>query len=213
MKIGSINPYSVYSNRQNPTFNGYYEVMREGAKTSVKNLEHAQRLFGDLMTEIDQDVQMTKTPFFNVIKTIFDKKGLKGLFGILTKPADQYAHTEGLLLKVKEDNVVPIVVNRGHVLDITSFSDKPHDIHLGFSAGIRKGFIEFSSDKKGNIFVERGYGDNYNYTGFYADTGTKKVEVESYAGGLLERTYYNKDGSKPFFKNWFLGGVAVEPIY
>lgn len=213
MKIGAINPYSVYSNRQNPSFNGYYEVMREGAKNSIKSLHEADLLFWDLIGEIDKDSKMIKEPIFNGLKKVIINDGLKGLFETITKKPGRYLMIDDMLELLKKEDVISVVRQKGHVLDITSYGRKPHDVRIGFSAGLRKGFIEFYTNKKGDIFVDRTYGDNFVSTGFYHDTGTKKVEVEAYGSSSPERTYYNKDGTKPFFKNWFLGGPAVEAIY
>ena len=89
------------------------------------------------------------------------------------------------------------------ILDIVNYSGSPEDMRIGFLSDKEKGGIEFYTDKKGDLFVEQTYDRNFLNRGFYSDTGSKKIEIESYAGGKPNRTYYNKDGSKPFFKNLF----------
>lgn len=213
MNVTAVNSVSVYSGNKPPSFNGYYEVVSNGAKSSIDNLKFAENLFGNLVSEIEWDPQIIKTQFFSVMKKLFLKRGLKGMFNVLAQTADSNLVIHDTMQKVRKDNIVSVASTKnGHLLDITSYSSKPYDVHLGFSSG-KKGYIEFYTNKKGEIFVERTYGDEYVNTGFYSDTGTKKVEIESFAGGSPEKTFYNRDGSKPFFKNWLWGGPAVEPIY
>ena len=213
MKIDAVNGLNVYSAKKNTYFTGYTEALKFEAKSPVKTLKNAEGLFGELINEISMDAQITKTPFFATIKNIFEERGLKGLFGILGKSTDSNISVENLIKKVREENAVSVAKEKGSILDIVSYGSKPHDVHVGFSAGLRKNYIEFYTNKKGDIFVEQTSGNDYINTGFYSDTGTKKLEIESYAGGKPDKTYYNKDGSKPFFKNWLFGGTPVEPIY
>ena len=214
MNVSSVNCFnSQVSCVKQPAFTGYYDVLKNGTKASVKTLKEAENLFGELISEIDKDVMITKTPFFDTIKNIFSERGLKGLFGILSQSTDSNCKVENLVKTVRNENIVQVAKQRGDVLDVTSYSSEPHDIHLGFGAGLKKGYIEFYADKKGNLFVDRTYGDDFISTGLYSDTGTKKVETISYGGGKPDTTYYNKDGTKPFFKNWLFGGTSVEPIF
>ena len=213
MKVFALNPVHSTNKKYTPSFNGYYEVLREGARSSVKNLNEADILIGNLIEEIEKDSNIAKEPFFYGIKKILVNDGLKGLFETITKKPGRYLIIEDILELAKKEDIIPIAKQRGRVLDITSYGSKPHDVHLDFAAGLRKGFIEFYTNKKGDIFVDRTYGDNFVSTGFYSDAGTKKVEVVAYGSTSPERTYYNKDGTKPFFKNWILGGTPVEPIY
>lgn len=214
MKVSALNTVNTGNNRKyNPSFNGYYEVLREGARTSVKNLKEADMLFGDLIKEIDNDAQIVKEPLFKTLKSIFNEGGLKGLFEEITKKSAPRLMIEDMLELVKKEEVISVARNKGHVFDVVSYGGKPKDVRLGFASGLKKGYIEFYTNKKGDIFVDRAYGDNFVSTGFYSDAGTKKVEVEAFGSSKPDKTYYNKDGSKPFFKNWFLGGTPVEPIY
>jgi len=214
MKVYALNSFnSRPNNNYAPNFNGYNEVLREGARTTVKSLKEAETLFGDLLTEINQDVMITKYPFFDAIKNIFDGRGLKGLFGILGNSSDSNIMVEKLIQTARKEEVVSVAKQRSSIFDLICYGKKPKDFHLGFCSGTKKSYIEFYSDKKGDIFVERTYGKDYVNTGFYSDTGTKKVEIVSYGDTAPDKTFYNKDGTKPFFKNWFLGGPAIEPIY
>ena len=214
MNVSSVNYFNSPINyTKQPAFTGYYDVLRNGARTSIKTLQEAEYLFGNLIIEIDKDAMITKTTFFDIIKKIFHKRGLNGLFEILSKSTDSNWTVENLVKTAKKENVVHIAKQRGDVLDVTSYSSEPYDIRLGFSAGLKKGHIDFYTDKHGNLFVDRTYGDDFVSTGLYSDTGTKKVETISYGGGKPDTTYYNKDGTKPFFKNWLFGGTSVEPIF
>lgn len=214
MKVYAFNSFNLRPyNNYTPNFQGYSEVLREGARTSVKSLKQAENLFGDLIGEINQDVMITKSPFFGAIKDIFTGRGLKGLFAVLGSSTDSSIMVDELIQSVRKENLVSIAKQRSSIFDVTCYGKKPYDVHLGFGAGLKKSYIEFYTNKKGDIFVDRTYGNNFVSTGFYPDSGTKKVEIEAYGNSSAERTFYNKDGSKPFFKNWFLGGTAVEPIY
>lgn len=215
MKISAIGNNVFYSNRTtySPNFTGYYDVVLNGTKDSVKNIDNVEYLFGELIKEIDKDVFINKSAFFEKIKQIFKVGGLKGIFETLKKTSNNDILIDKVVKKAKNQGVVPIADSHGSIMDIISYGGNEKDIRLGFSAGLKKGNIEFYVDKKGDLFMDRSYGKKFVSTGFYSDTGTKKVEVTSYAGGKPDKIYYNKDGSKPFFKNWLLGGTPVEGMY
>ena len=214
MKVNSINSsisagYKVTNN----SFTGYYDVLREGAQKPIADLKQAQYLFEDLIMEIELDNSIKKNQFFYTVKNLCANIRLRELFNKFIKSEQDNSLVRNLLDILKNKNIVSIANDKFSVFDIISLSGTPKDIHLGFGAGKRKGYIEFYTDKKGDVFVDRSYGKDFFTRGFYSDAGTKKVDISSYAGGSPEKTYYNKDGSKPFFKNLFLGGTPTEGIY
>lgn len=73
--------------------------------------------------------------------------------------------------------------------------------------------VELYLDKKGDLTVEQQHGETNVITHFHSLTGHKKLVIESYGDGKPESTYYNKDGTKAFWKNFFYGGVPTEGIY
>jgi hypothetical protein len=215
MKVSAIG-YNVYNQNkcQKPlNFTGYYDVILEGARTPIKNLDYAQYLFGNLINEIDKDVLIKKGRFFDGIKQIFKAKGLVECFKTLKFSSDNCFSMKDFAKSVENSEILPIASQHGSIMDIINYGKGLKNFHMGFCSGLKRGSIEFYTDKKGDLFVDQCYGSNFMSTGFYSDAGTKKVEVYSYAGVKPEKTFYNKDGSKPFFKNWFLGGTAVEAIY
>lgn len=215
MKVYTLNyPACSYANnRYQQNFNGYHDVIGKAMRTPVKDTKNAQEVFTDLINEIHNDKSINKTNFFKTVYDLFKQNGLIGLFSELKKAPNKDSYTECMLEYARKNNVLPLAKDENEIFDIVSYSGSADDIHLGFLAGKEKGGIEFYTDKKGDLFVEQTHDRNFLNTGFYSDTGTKKVEVTSYAGGKPDKTFYNKDGSKPFFKNWFLGGTPVEGIY
>lgn len=215
MRISGISNSNFLSGNKtvNNNFTGYYDILRDGAKHPVENLEHAENIFNNLIIEIDLDKLFLKNQFFDAIKNVCNNSGLRGLFSKFIKSDNENPVIGYIIDSLKNNNIISIANNKNSSFDIISLSGKSKDIHLGFSAGKRKGYIEFYTDKKGDFFVDRTYGKDFFSRGFYSDTGTKKVDISSYEGGSPEKTYYNKDGSKPFFKNLFLGGTPVEGVY
>ena len=214
MKVYGINPkFSANEKNKNYSFTGYYDILRETAKTPVKDLKHAQGIFNGLISGIETDNTIVKNQFFDAVKNLCNNTALKDIFNKLIKSEKENSAISYIMKSLRDFRIVSVANDNSSVLDIISLSGKSNDIRIGFGAGKRKGYIEFYTDKKGDVFVDRSYGKSFYSRGFYTETGTKKVDISIYEGGSPEKTYYNKDGSKPFFKNLFLGGTPTEGIY
>ena len=213
MKIFALNGLNISDRSAKPNFCGYYDAIKVAARTPVKDVKVAEDLFQKLITEIDSDKQIVKNQYFQPLKKLYEMVGLKGLFFALKGVSENDSLIGSMIKMVKNGDFVSAAKNHSSVLEVFSFSGKLKDIRIGFLAGSRKGHLEFYLDKKGDLFVDRSYDKELFSSGFYSDTGTKKIEIESYSGGKPDTTYYNKDGSKSFFKNWLWGGTPTEGIF
>ena len=216
MKVAALNYFNPAGNncsKNKPHFDGSYEVIVSKLKSPVTNYKQAQDVFGKLICEMGQDNTIRKTNFFDTIQTLFDEKGLKGLFSSLKNIGKKdNTYTGCMMHYVRENGILNLAKDEKGSLSLVNLSGNPQDIRFGFSAGPTVGGFEFYTDRQGDLFVEQIRPGNILSTGFYSDTGTKKIVLKT-NGFETERTYYNKDGSKPFFKNLFLGGVTVKGFY
>ena len=216
MKVSAISFYAFGpkdNKKYNPNFNGYYDVLATGMSMPMTKFKDAEEIFGKLIKEIEADKNIIKTNYFKPIVEVYENMGLPNLFKMLIKSYNSDEMVQRIVNYVRNWNILSLAKHEDSIFDVVSYSGKAKDIRLGFGAGKEKGGIEFFTDKKGDFFVEQSHNHDFFSTGFYSNTGTVKVEVKSSYGGLPERTYYNKDGSKPFLKNWLFGGTPVDGTF
>lgn len=203
----SCNPKQI--KKYDPKFNGYSEVINTAMSMPMTKSLDAEGIFGKLIKEIDIDKSIKKTNYFKPINDIFERIGFKNLLKVLTKGYKEDKTVEAITNYMKKWNALPLAKEDNDIFKLITYSGKIKDIRLSFNPIKETGGIEFFNDRKGRLFVEQNYKNNFFSTGFYSDTGTIKETIESFAGELPERTFYNKDGSKPFFLNFLFGGTPV----
>lgn len=139
--------------------------------------------------------------------------------------------------KITDDIQEPVIklVNwgrHGFWNNVFNRKNAPHDIRLIFSnketshgydfaeelvnkeENLSKLFsVELYLDKVGDVTVEQQYGERSLITHFYSLTGHKKLTVDSFSECKPDVTYFHKNGTKNFWKNFFIGGTPVEPIF
>ena len=203
-------------------FTGFEKTISDASRKTFKNDSEVEETFKQIFNAILKDSNIIKEASFNIIIDTYKQEGFRGLMNELWK-----AYTS--------DNFIPLInSSEGHILNLAQKDDKPvvelinygrhgfwnaindteyatRDVRLSFSYG--KNSIEFYLDKKGDCSLLQNYEKTSIYSGYYKSTGNKKFQTEHYSECRPETTYYNKDGSKAFFKNWFYGGPAIEPIF
>lgn len=101
--------------------------------------------------------------------------------------------------------------------NILNRKEAPNDIRLLFSNGAKtapkRKAVELCVNKKGDLMVSQQNNEYEVITTYYPLTGHRKSTVETYGECSPYRVYYNKDGTKAFWKNILSGGVQIEPIY
>ena len=231
MKIQSVLFMSESNNHKSQSINNskFVSLVQKpdsytftGAFKSFSHENSFEKPFDELLQIIINSNKYTKSEHFNDFLEVYNKKGLYGTLRTLWQatPIEKIAKTvskhpqETLILAKTNNQSVLEIFNWGkHGFFNSIFETKsaPNDVRLLFSKN--KTTLEFSLDKKGDLTVSRNVGDNFYTTTYYKETGTKKSETVQYGSFKPETTYYNKDGSKAFWKNFIYGGTPTEPIY
>jgi len=226
MKINALsNFYQAYSCNSNKTnnsaikqkniaFNGYKETLAGAITTEVKDTKTAKDLFDTLFKEVNEEPSIHRNPIFYEMEKVYKKSGFKGLLEELRQPKDD----NGIIaqtLNNKEENFIQAITQYGQPLfELFNFGrfghakNAPSDIRVIFRDQNQRGNIEFNLGKNLNLNVARCNEHGSIDTEYYTTTGTPKVVIKSEQGSQ-ERTFFNEDGSKPFFKNWLLGGSTT----
>ncbi len=203
-------------------FTGINDIIIKGAATTFNKDSELEKVFIQLMNEIKTDSKIIKFPDFIEIIKIFDQSGFRGVMNELWK-ANPTTQIMELVNKSEKDRLILATRNNKPIVElynlgkhgfwnaITDSQEAPRDMRLCF--GNNKTYMHFYLDKKGDCSLCQSIGDTTTYSAYYASTGNKKFETRHCESCAPETTYYNKDGTKAFFKNWFFGGPAIAPVY
>ena len=217
--------YNSANNSDSVSFKSMYsESLTALASKNYNNFSEAEMVFGKMLETIMNDLSINKSPFFDNIYSLYKQIGLKDLFNLLTSPRS-IKPIESIIKRSEElDSVVLAKSSEEPIFQLYNLGRKgffqneknPRDIRLCFVKEKKSSphsYLEYRTDKKNDLFLDQTYGKSYISTGFYSSNGAKKVETDIYDGGKPDTTFYNPDGTKPFFKNWFFGGTPTEGAY
>ena len=206
------------------SFGNFQTMVTEIADKKIKNLNGLEHSFNSLMKEIISDAKIEKTPYFSYLEAGFKESGFSGLLRNLRMPKST-PKINTLVEKSSENELVLAKLDGEPVLSLFNFGrygfweseSSTRDMRLIFSNAEKildkEARVEFTMNKKGQYSVFQRTGQNFIDTVYYPTTGNIRRETYCYAGGKPDTTYYNEDGSKAFFENWFYGGTPTEPIY
>ena len=205
------------------SFTGYASSLEAMAKAKLNRESHVENYFSKIADAIWADKSIAKSPILFEMHDMYKKRGLRGILLEFWKayPSKEFKdivakseENQVLKLAVKDNESIVKLVNwgrHGFWNGIFNNQEAPRDIRVVFAN--KKNSVELYVDKKGDLAVEQLHDKYHIFTCFHALTGHKKMTAEYYSEGKPYYTYYNKDGSKSFWKNFFNGGTPVEPIY
>lgn len=208
-----VNSKNVNNDSFNLSFKGYEKILQQSVNSILKNDIEAERTFTNLMSTLSAKTEIVKTPAFNDMSAAYSRNGFRGLLYELWKSETQphlkkFLNNETTDLVKDKDGALFQVVH----LDTFGFGNNaPNEVKLVFSNPKNKTSIQYGLNKKSELEVWQTGKEQTVYTKFHLETGNRKCVVEQSKYGNPETTYYNKDGSKAFFKNLFRGGVAIVP--
>ena len=198
------------------SFCGYGTVIKKVATTIYKTDSEVENAFIKLFNTIKEDNTIYKTPHFDSLDEIYQKGGFRGMLNEIWKTNPQ--DTAKKLLKASEDkNIILATKNDEPILELVNWGkfgfskNNPNETKIAFWDGKQDNMVEFCLNKKGECTLSQTYGDSVLYTEYYS-TGNRKVQTHQFGSCMPERTFYNKDGSKAFWKNFFRGGV-IPPLW
>ncbi len=205
-----------------PTFCGYKSIIIANSKRTILRTEDLKQMFSDIFNLIDKNADIKKTDYFYTIKDLFKQKGLRATLAQLGDPNQKgalgkfVADAREYDLTLASDNSKPIffIHSNGPYGLLNTLADTKtaqRQIILHFQDPSNQYQLGFSLTKNGE-FELRKCNDTYNSYTSYHKTGNRKKETIQNHLGNPDTTYYNKDGSKSFFKNLLFGGEAT-PIY
>ena len=209
------------------SFTGYKESLLKMSERNFDNVSKLKEGFHELLNLVTKDTEIKKTDNFQIIKTAYEKDGLRELLRNLwlhnsDNPVGKFSNklleepNETLVLATKNEKPVLTIKNWGPFKLWDALSDNrkcPRDVRIQFTDKNKTMATEFTLDKKGNYVTHHSANEQYIFSSYYESTGLKKQETIHPSIGHPETTYYNEDGSKAFFKNWFYGGPAIPPVW
>lgn len=203
------------------TFTGFDNVLKKAVNTNYEKESLIYPEFEKIIKAVLEDSNIVKEKYFYDLSTLYKEKGLYGVLKSLweANPQSKIAQsvnliTQGNLILAKRDKL-PVVElfkfgKHGFFSSITSPKTASNDVRLSFMN--KDDLIEYTLNNNGEMVVHRKMGDRTVTTSYHIVTGHRKEEI-IHNGVNPEITYYNKDGSKPFWKNFIFGGTRVEGIY
>lgn len=196
-----------------PAFKGFERTLQQAVKNILENDVEVEKTFSNLFKEATNTEGFTKTSEYYGIADEYYKHGFRGLLYELWKSTPQPA-----LKKYLQNDVVDLVKKDNkpifqlvHFYKFGFSKNSPNDVKLVFMNPKNETSIEYSLNKKGELHVWQTDKNKSVITTYHLTTGSKKCTVEHNYDCSPETTYYNKDGSKAFFKNFLWGGVAISP--
>ena len=196
-----------------PAFKGFERTLQQAVKNVLENDIEVEKTFSNLFKEIICGENITKTSEYYGIEDVYNKNGFRSLLYELWKSNPQpnlkkYLQNDVIDLAKKGDKPVFQLV---HLYKFGFSKNAPNDVKLVFMNPKNETSIEYSLNKKGELHVWQTDDTKSVITTYHLTSGNKKCTVEQHYNCNPETTYYNKDGSKAFFKNLLWGGVAIVP--
>ncbi len=208
----------LQNNADSVSFCGYSKVLSTVASSMYKNDTEVENAFAKLFKSLKEDKTISKIfPKFDAMDEIYENGGFRGLLNEIWKTNPQEI-TKNLLKGSETDNVVLASKGEKPVLELVNWGkfgfsqNNPNNVMISFSDGKSRNVVEFCLNKKGDCTISQQNGEAMHYTEYYQSTGNRKFQTYQFSDCMPERTFFNKDGSKAFWKNFFRGGT-VPPVW
>lgn len=210
---------TFYTPKPNTSFKGYNNLIVANSKRTILKTDDLTQVFSKLFESIENNPQIKKTEYFDILKDLLKNNGLKTTLSKLGNPNQKgelgkfIKYVNEYTLTLASDNSRPVFIihsNGPHSLidALTNSKTAKKQVILYFQDIKKEYQMGFSLDKNGNFELRKLNDNYYSYTNYHP-SGNRRKEVIQHHGGNPDTTYYNKDGSKSFFKNWFFGGEAT----
>ena len=211
-KLNNTKCSNVNNNSFQPCFTGYERILQNSVKNVLNNDIEVEKTFCNLFVELADDNIIKQSAYYDVAR-MYTKKGFRSLLYEFWKsnPVDclkKYLKNETINIAEKDGKPIFQLV---HLYKFGFSKDSPNDVKFVFLNPKNGSSIQYGLNKKGELEVWQNDSVKTAITTYHMISGNKKCVVEQALGGNPETTYYNKDGSKAFFKNLFWGGVAIIP--
>ena len=202
----------------------HYEKALVGAiRSDFKNENSVTYTFTNLFKEIINTHFITKSKEFEELSGMFEKMGLRSVLNSLWS-AYPPQNVLNIINKAENGNIVlashkdkPILElynlgRHGFFNALADSKDATREVGLRFSNPKQSISADINFEKDGGLHICIRDKRKTITSGFYKETGNRKYETSQYEDAKPETTYYKKDGSESFWKNWFYGGTAV-PVW
>lgn len=197
----------------NFTGTGSYDILLSHAvKKNYINTNQLKDSFEVLFNAVRSATRIQKENGFEILSDLLKKSGIDGLFNALAK---EPPNTEiGRLANSADQKSIALAGSKEHpFLDLFSWgkrkSNKTNDIRITFY-GIDKSNIEFGLNKKGGWIISQHFDNQTIIKEFYKDTGTVSKITTQQKDANPETIYFDKNGKRPFWKNFFRGGFIPQ---
>jgi len=212
---------AIKNNPDKISFTGYQETLAKYAGKSFEDSVKLKAGFMDIFNSLTKENDLWEAAAFQYIKGAYLNNGLTGFLKKLmyaptgNKLSDFVPKEVGSWALLKKNGNPLFSIYNGGALTYMDILRNPRKIPgymaVRYSSPDGKDIMEFHMNKKSGIEL-RSIRDNIDVWAEYYPEGKLKQETVFYDIYAPETTYYNKDGSKAFWKNFLYGGVAT-PMY
>ena len=190
----------------------YDILLKHAVQSKYVNQTQIIDSFEILFNALKNASRMNKHQDFELLADLFSKTNVYEFFRTLAT-AKQDSAVGKMVSKAADEAIVLFGTKDEPFLDMFNWgfrkSKGTNDVVLTFY-GIDKSNIEFGLNKKGGWKISQYDGENSIITEFYKDTGTAEKITVQYKDYAPESTFYDKDGKKPFWKNFLRGGYVPQ---
>ena len=212
---GLNKPVAKYASYDCFNFTGarsYDILLKHAVQCKYVNQTQIVDSFEILFNALKNASRMNKHQDFELLADLFSKTNVYEFFRTLAT-AKQDSAIGKMVSKAADEAIVLFGTKEAPFLDMFNWgfrkSNGTNDVVLTFY-GIDKSNIEFGLNKKGGWKISQYDGANSIITEFYKDTGTAEKITVQYKDYAPESTFYDKDGKKPFWKNFLRGGYMPQ---
>ena len=203
---------------------GYQKALKEAVNTTFLRDIDVERAINKIFKSLNDDTTITKLKSFDFISDTYQKKGLRGLLRELWTPNPQ-PETKAFLHSISNE-VAPLVnKTNDSIIDIYNYGpqgfwdcirqkeNSKRTVELIFSSADKDGLgLTVKLNNKGGLAVSQYRKDKMVFTEYHPSTGNHACEIVNPKYTPPYTTYYNKNGTKAFFKNLFYGGTPPVEI-
>lgn len=198
----------------------YNEILGEIVNRTFLNDIDIEKTFSKLLNTISTNDKITKLKEFYFIEKLEREKGFRGMMRELNS-ANPKSEARKFLNIMSTNNTLAEQDNKpvlqlfdcgpqGFINCITDNPNSQRKVELMFMIPSDKPLsASVNLNSKGEYCLNQSRDCLNLYTCFYSSTGNRRFTILQSAGGEPDKTYFNKDGSKAFFKNWFFGGTPT----
>ncbi len=217
---------ALKSQHDNVTFTCYQNSLALGVHTILNHENQAEKFFDMIFTDLLKASYLKSSDKLDEIAKLHKSKGMFGVLTEFWRPVSNNSVIKELVKKAEEKNVIlartkenkPLLEvhnwgRNGFWNALTDNADATRDVRLVFNYPNTVSSVEFGLDKKGRLNVLQYKNGSAVFTKFHRSTGHRMQQTFHSDTGNPEVYYYNKDGSKNWFKNWIQGGTIIPSMW